>query len=82
MTFVLSIDVNLKVNLSLYLYYRLAFNFVMKLLFSANKTHTIINPKKHITSKNEITNENLRMNMIERLKNTKTCTSCGKNKVY
>ena len=58
------------------------FNFVMKLLFSANKTRTIIDPKKHPTPKNEVATEDLRMNMVERLKNTKTCTSCGKNKVY
>jgi hypothetical protein len=54
----------------------------MKLLFSANKTQTIIDPKKHRTPKNEIATEDLRMNMVERLKNTKTCTNCGKNKVY
>jgi hypothetical protein len=72
----------LKVNLSLHLYYRLAFNFVMKLLFSANKTQTIIDPKKHPIPKNEIATEDLRINMVERLKNTKTCTNCGKNKVY
>ena len=67
---------------SLPLYYRFEFNFVMKLLFSANKTHTIINSKKHPTPKSDIVTEELRMNMVERLKNTKTCTSCGKNKVY
>ena len=72
----------MKVNLSLHLYYRLAFNFVMKLLFSANKTQTIIDHKKHPAPKSNIVNEDLRMNMVERLKNTKTCTSCGKNKVY
>jgi hypothetical protein len=54
----------------------------MKLLFSANKTQQIIDPKKHPTSKSEVVTESLRMNMVDRLKNTKTCTSCGKNKVY
>jgi hypothetical protein len=54
----------------------------MKLLFSTNKTQKIIDPKKHPTSKSNFITESLRMNMMDRLKNTTTCTSCGKNKVY
>jgi len=54
----------------------------MKLLFSANKTQKIIDPQKHPSPKSIIVTESLRMNMLDRLKNTKTCTSCGKNKLY
>jgi hypothetical protein len=54
----------------------------MKLLFSANKTQHIIDPKKHPRPKSTVATEELKMNMIDRLKNSKTCTSCGKNKVY
>ena len=57
-------------------------NFVMKLLFSANKTQHIIDPKKHHRLKSTVATEEMKMNMIDRLKNSKTCTSCGKNKVY
>uniref|UniRef100_A0A6C0IN25 Uncharacterized protein n=1 Tax=viral metagenome TaxID=1070528 RepID=A0A6C0IN25_9ZZZZ len=65
-----------------YFYNIVEINFVMKLLFSANKTQHVINPQKYPRPKSMIATEDLKMNMIDRLKNTKTCTSCGKNKVY
>jgi len=53
----------------------------MNLLFSANKTQQLIDPKKHPRPKSSLVTEDLRFNMVDRLKGTISCSTCGKNKV-